>query len=59
MSSHLTGQSVSHESQSDCNDQATPTVAAATPAKFNWEKQVTPVLNAINSVSKSDTEVLC
>ena len=59
MSSHLTGQSVSHESQSDCNDQATPTVSAATPAKFNWEKQVTPVLNAINSVSKSDTEVLC
>ena len=29
------------------------------PAKFNWEKQVTPVLNGINSASKSDTEVLC
>ena len=24
-----------------------------------WEKQVTPVLNAINSASKSDTEALC
>ena len=58
--SHLTSQSESHISQSDSNNQAIPTtVAAPAPARFNWEKQVTPVLNAINSASKSDTEVLC
>ena len=49
MQSHLTSQCESH-------DQTTPTVTAG---KFNWEKQVTPVLNAINSISKSDTESLC
>ena len=60
ITSHLTSQSSSHISQSGCNNQATPTtVAVAAPAKFNWEKQVTPVLNAINSASKSDTEALC
>ena len=57
--SHLTSQSDSRISPSNCNDQATPAVAAVTPPKFNWEKQVTPVLNAINSASKSDTEALC
>ena len=57
--SRLTSQSESHISQSGCIDQTTPTmIAAAAPARFNWEKQVTPVLNAINSASKSDTEVL-
>ena len=55
--SHLTSQSDSHISQPNCNDAAT--IAAATPAKFSWEKQVTPVLNAINSASRLDTEVLC
>ena len=60
ITSRLTSQSESHISQSDSNNQATPTtVAAPAPARFNWEKQVTPVLNAVNSASKSDTEVLC
>ena len=54
--SHLTSLSDSHISQSNT---ATPTTAAATPAKFSWEKQVAPVLNAINSASRLDTEVLC
>ena len=57
--SHLTSQSDSRISQSDCNDTATPTAAAATPAKFSWEKQVTPVLNAINTASISNTDGLC
>ena len=55
----LTSHSKSHISQSDCNKQATSTVAASTPAKFNWEEQVGPILSAINSASKADTEVLC
>ena len=58
-SSSTSHHSKSHISQSDCNKPATPTVAATTPAKFNWEEQVTPVLSAINSASKSDTEMLC
>ena len=55
----LTSHSKSHISQCDCNKQATSTVAASTPAKFNWEEQVGPILSAINSASKADTEVLC
>ena len=56
---HLISKSDSHVSRSDCGERATSSVTHVSPAKFSWEKEVTPVLNVITSVSKSDTEVLC
>jgi len=62
ITSHLTSQSDSHMLQCDCDDlhnPATPTVANIKPSKFSWDKQITPILNTINSASKSDTEMVC
>lgn len=56
---HLISESDSHVSRSGCGERATSSVTHVSPAKFSWEKEVTPVLNVITSVSKSDTEVLC